>query len=107
MSQLITENSSVPPDNLILLQAFRQHRGVNRGIWRAEFFGVRGEARTLPPYPPFAPSLTLPRKRGRDDAREREVGRGRHWDSAAANDRRRRNRAEGTARAVAAGASRP
>src|SRR5260370_15873811 len=99
MSQLVTENSSVPPDNLILRQAFGQHRGVNRGIWRAEFSGVRGEARTPPPHPPLPnPPLQTGEGRGR-------IGRGRHWDSAAANDRRRRNRAERTARAVAAGST--
>src|SRR5262245_23135585 len=51
MSQLAAENSSVPRDNLILRRAFGQHRGANRGISRAEFFGVCGEART-PPSPP-------------------------------------------------------
>src|SRR6266849_4505855 len=61
MSQLVPENYSAPPDNLILRRAFGQHRGVNRGIWRAEFRGVRGEpGRSLP---------TLPRRRER-------VGRG-------------------------------
>ncbi len=47
MSQMIHESSCALPDNLILRQAFGQHRAVNRGIWQAEFFGVCAvEART-------------------------------------------------------------
>jgi hypothetical protein len=47
MSQVVLENSLVLPDNLILRQAFGQHRGVNRGIWQADSRGVRGRGQNV------------------------------------------------------------